>query len=132
MFGEIQHIAYVYKNVEEAKNKFKGLFGIEKFNMYNYGVVKVARSMIGKLQIDLIEPQDSNSIFHAFLEEGKVGLHHMGYLVDNLEEKKKEWGSKGLKQVLEGIIPPVKFVYYDTTDILGHIIEFMQINIKEP
>ena len=132
MFGEIHHIGFVYKNGEEAVKQFKNLFGIEKFNRIDMGVVKVARSMIGKLQIDLIEPQDKNSIFHTFLENGNVGLHHIGFLVENVDEKIKEWDSKGFKQVLGGIIPPAKFVYFDTTDILGHIIEFLQIPYKEP
>lgn len=130
MFGEIHHIGFVFKNVEEAVKKFKGLFGIEKFNRIDMGVVKVARSMIGKLQIDLIEPQDKESIFHIFLEEGNVGLHHIGFLVENIDEKIKEWDSKGIKQVLGGIISTAKFVYFDTTDTLGHIIEFLQINYK--
>lgn len=132
MFGEIHHIGYVYKNVEEAVKNFKSLFVIEKFNRVNMIVVKVARSTIGKLQIDLIEPQDRKSIFHTFLENGNVGLHHIGYLVDNIDEKIKEWDSKGFKQVLGGIIPPAKFVYFDTTEILGHIIEFLQLNYKKP
>ena len=132
MFGEIHHIGFVYKNGEEAVNKFKSLFGIEKFNRIDMGVVKVARSMIGRLQVDLIEPQDRNSIFHTFLENGNVGLHHIGYLVENIDEKIKEWDSKGFKQVLGGIISTAKFVYFDTTDILGHIIEFLQIDYKEP
>ncbi len=132
MFGEIHHIGFVYKDGEEAVKKFKSLFGIEQFNQIDMGIVKVARSMIGKLQIDLIEPQDSKSIFHTFLEKGNIGLHHIGYLVENIDEKIKEWDSKGLKQVLGGIISTAKFVYFDTTDILGHIIEFLQINYKEP
>jgi len=132
MFGEIHHIGFVYRNGEEAVKKFKSLFGIEKFNRIDMGVVKVARSMIGRLQIDLIEPQDKKSIFHEFLEDGKVGLHHIGYLVENIDEKIKEWDSKGFKQVLGGIISPAKFVYFDTTDILGHIIEFLQINYQQP
>ena len=131
MFGEIHHIGFVYKNGEEAVKKFKSLFGIEKFNRIDMGVVKVARSMIGKLQIDLIEPQDSKSIFHTFLEDGNVGLHHIGFLVENIDEKIKEWDSKGFKQVLGGIISPAKFVYFDTTDILGYILEFLQLNYKD-
>ena len=130
MFGEIHHIAYVYKDVEEVVENFKGLFGIEKFNWTDMGVVKVARTMIGKLQIDLIEPQDKESIFHTFLEEGNVGLHHIGFLVDNIDEKIKEWDLKGIKQVLGGIIVSVKFVYYDTKATLGHITEFLQYNYK--
>ncbi len=132
MFGKIHHIGYVYKYFEEAVKKFKSLFGIKKFIRIDMVVVKVARSMIGKLQIDLIEPQDRKSIFHTFLENGNVGLHHVGYLVDNIDEKIKDWDSKGFKQVLGGIIPPAKFVYFDTTDILGHIIEFLQLNYKKP
>ncbi|MHA1912850.1 MAG: VOC family protein [Promethearchaeota archaeon] len=132
MFGEIHHIAYVYENGEEAVKKFKSLFGIEKFNLFNYIVVKVARAMLGNLQIDLIEPQDKNSIFSTFLENGNVGLHHVGFRVENIDEKIKEWDSKGFKQVNSGILGPAKFVYYDTTEILGHIIEFVQVNYKEP
>jgi len=131
MFGKIHHIGFVYKNGEEAVEKFKSLFGIKKFNWVDMGVVKVARSMIGKLQIDLIEPKDRKSIFNSFLEKGNVGLHHIGYLVDNIDEKIKDWKSQGFKQVLGGIIPPAKFVYFDTTDILGHIIEFLQLNYKK-
>jgi 4-hydroxyphenylpyruvate dioxygenase-like putative hemolysin len=132
LFGEIHHFGYVYKNIDEAVNEFKRLFGIEKFNQFNYIVVKVARSMIGKLQIDLIEPQDKSSIFYTFLENGNVGLHHIGFQVDDVDEKIKEWDSKGFKQVNIGIIQTAKFVYFDTTDIFGHIIEFVQLDYKQP
>ena len=131
MFGEIHHFGFVYKNGEEAVEKFKSLFGIEKFNWFDYVVVKVARSMIGNLQVDLIEPQDKNSIFYKFLEEGNVGLHHVGFLVEDIDEKIKEWDLKGFKQVNKGIIMTAKFVYYDTTEVLGHIIEFVQIDYKQ-
>lgn len=131
MFGEIHHLGFVFENGEEAVKKFKSLFGIEKFNRFDYVVVKVARSMIGKLQVDLIEPQDRNSIFYEFLENGNVGLHHIGFQVENVDEKIKEWDSKGFKQVNKGIIGPVKFVYFDTTDILGYIIEFLQQDYKQ-
>ena len=83
--GKIHHIGYVYQNVEQAVKKFKSLYGIEKFTWVDMGVVRVARSKIGKLQIDLIEPKEKNSIFNLFLEDGSVGLHHIGYLVDNIE-----------------------------------------------
>ncbi|MFW9880913.1 MAG: VOC family protein [Candidatus Thorarchaeota archaeon] len=131
MFGEIHHIGFVYEDVEEAVKQFKRLFGIEKFNRVPMGVVNVARSMIGKLQIDLIEPQDENSIFHEFIENRNVGLHHIGFLVNDVDEKIKEWDSKGFKQVLGGIIGPAKFVYFDTTDIFGHIIELLQLDYKK-
>ncbi|MBY8992423.1 MAG: VOC family protein [Candidatus Lokiarchaeota archaeon] len=132
MFGKIHHFGYVYKDGEAAVKEFKSLFGIEKFTRIDMGVVKVARSMIGNLQVDLIEPQDKNSIFYTFLEEGNVGLHHVGFLVKDVDEEIKEWDSKGLKQVLGGIIGPAKFVYFDTTDTLGHITELLQIDYKTP
>ena len=47
--------------------------------------------MIGSLQVDIIEPQDKNSIFYEFLEEGNVGLHHVGFRVDDVDEKIKEY-----------------------------------------
>ncbi len=132
MVTKIHHIAYVYKNVEEAVKNFKSLYGIEKFDRINMGVIKRAASMIGKLQIHLIEPQDKESIFYKFLENGNFGLHHIGYQVDNVDDKIKEGESKGLKQVLGGIVFKAKFVYFDTTDTLGHILEFVQLDYKEP
>ena len=131
MFGEIHHFGYVFRNLDEAVEIFAELFKIEKFNRIDMGMVYVARSMIGKLQIDLIEPKDNNSIFNVFLEEGNQGLHHIGFLVDNVDEKIKEWELKGYKQILGGIILTAKFVYFDTTETLGHITEFLQINYKE-
>ena len=130
MFGEIDHIGFVFKNVEEAVPKFKKIFGIENVMRFDYVVVKEARFMIGKLRIDLIEPQDKNSIFYTFLEEGNSGLHHIGFQVENVDEKIKEWDSMGFKQVILSIIGTNKFVYYDTTDILGHMIEFGQMDYK--
>jgi len=131
MIGEIHHFGYVFKDGEEAIKKFKVLFGIEKFIRIDMGIVKVARSMIGNLQVDLIEPQDKSSIFYTFLDEGNVGLHHVGFVVEDVDEKIKEWDAKGLKQVLGGIIGPTKFVYFDSTDTLGHITELLQIDYKK-
>ncbi|MFX1426281.1 MAG: VOC family protein [Promethearchaeota archaeon] len=131
IFGEIHHFGYVYKDGEEAIKKFKDLFGIEEFARFNYIVVKVVRAMIGRLQVDIIEPQDENSIFYEFLKNGNVGFHHIGFQVDDVDEKIKEWDSKGFKQVNKGIIGPAKFVYFDATDTLGYIVEFAQIDYKQ-
>jgi len=135
MFGEIDHFGYVFKDIEKALTKFKPIFGIEKAMRFDYIIVKGARFMIGeqsKLRIDLIEPQDKNSIFYTFLEEGNSGLHHIGFQVQNVDEKIKEWDMMGFKQVILDIIGTNKFVYYDTTDILGHMVEFGQMNYKKP
>ena len=126
MFGNVHHIALVYKNIEEKIEEFKELFGIEIFDRVNLGVVKVARAMIGKLQIDFIEPLDENSIFHTFLNNGNEGFHHIGIQVKDYEKKVKDWESKGLKKLIESEISTVKFVYFDTTEIAGHITELLQ------
>ena len=126
MFGNVHHIALVYKNIEEKIEKFQELFNIEIFNRANLGVVKVARAMIGKLQIDFIEPLDENSIFHDFLNNGNEGFHHIGIQVKDFEKRVKEWESKGLNKLIESEISNVKFVYFDTTESVGHITELMQ------
>ena len=131
MFGEIHHFGYVFKNLDFAEEKFKSMFKIENFNRIDMGMVNVARSMIGRLQIDLIEPKDNKSIFNDFLDSGRFGLHHIGYTVENIDAKIKYWDEKGFKQVLGGIIVTAKFVYFDTTDIFGHITELLQINYRQ-
>ncbi len=126
MFGNVHHIALVYENIEEKIEEFKKLFGIEIFNEMNLGVIKVARAMIGKLQIDFIEPIEENSIFYSFLKNGKEGFHHIGIQVKDYEEKVKDWESKGLNKLIESELSNVKFVYFDTTEITGYITELLQ------
>jgi 4-hydroxyphenylpyruvate dioxygenase-like putative hemolysin len=131
MFRDIHHIAFVYRDHDQAIKEFKSLFGIEKFNKIDMGLVNVTRSMIGRLQIDLIEPKDNPSIFNEFLDNGNAGLHHIGFLVDNIDDKIEDYKSKGYKEVLGGIIGPAKFIYFDTTEDLGHITELMQIDYNK-
>jgi methylmalonyl-CoA/ethylmalonyl-CoA epimerase len=128
-FGKIHHIAYVYKDGEAALKEFQSQFGVEEFEKIDMVIGRVTRFMIGNLQVDLMEPRELGSVFNKFLENGNFGLHHIAYLVDNIDEKIKELKSKGFKRLLGGIIPPqTKFEYFDTTNMLGHVIEFIQPN----
>jgi len=88
-FGKNHHLGYVYKDGEAALKEFQSQFGVEEFEWIDMAVGKVARFMIGNLQIDLMEPRELGSLFNKFLENGNFGLHHIAYLVDNIDEKIK-------------------------------------------
>ncbi|MHA2006626.1 MAG: VOC family protein [Promethearchaeota archaeon] len=89
MFGEIQIFGYVYRDVDAAIIKFKNLYGIEEFYQQNYPTGKSASAMVGQQQVNLIEPQDKDSIFYKFLENGNIGFHHIGFRVEDIDAKIK-------------------------------------------
>jgi methylmalonyl-CoA/ethylmalonyl-CoA epimerase len=78
-------------------------------------------------QIELIEPAGGNSIYEEHVAEHGYGFHHLGYFVTDLELYKRQMTRAGYSPIFEGsrmgLTEDGAFAYYDTTRVLGHIIE---------
>jgi len=53
------------------------------------------------------------------------GIHHVGILVENIDEELKKWDAMGIKRIISGALPTNRYVYYDTRDMFGYITELM-------
>ena len=112
MIKGLHHVGVVYKDFSKIVEKIKDLYGMPqvnivesdvKVNTYIEGLteplkIKVGFASFGTTMIELFEPLDDNSIFSEFLEtipEG--GIHHVGILVENIDEELKEMGFEGNK-----------------------------------
>jgi len=140
MYKHLHHIGVVYRDITSYVTQIKELYEIE-FEVEEVNVpvntvieeltnplkIKIAHAKIGDTEIEIFEPLDDKSIYFDYLKKvPQGGIHHSGFLVDNIQDHIKKWDSRGFKRIITGI-PPYKFVYYDTTAIFGYVTEFLEM-----
>jgi methylmalonyl-CoA/ethylmalonyl-CoA epimerase len=81
-------------------------------------------------QIELIEPLDDHSLYAHWLADGHGGLHHLGYLVDNLAIATEAMEAAGFTVLAggrgNGADGSGGFCYYDTIEAIGYIAEAIE------
>lgn len=90
----------------------------------------MAMGWMGRVQLELIQVRGSGSIHADFLEEGREGLHHLGFFVKDLEERLAACRDRGIGVLQRGTLKrmglTIDYAYLDTVKIGGAIIEFIQ------
>ena len=146
MFKGLHHIGVVYKDFSKVAEKVKELYGMSRINIVESIVevntfikelteplkIKVGFATFGDTMIELFEPLDNKSIYSEFLETNpEGGVHHVGILVENIDDELKKWDSKGIKRIISGVLPTTRFVYYDTREMFGYVTELLD-NVAPP
>lgn len=99
---EINQIGLVVKDVQEAATNYSRILGIGPWVYYDYvspfihdrkyhgkpveAKERVARAMVGEVELELCQPVEGNSIYQDFLSDHGEGLHHLQLSVDDVEE----------------------------------------------
>ena len=91
-------IGFVVRNMDAALALYEPLFG--PFSLMNPGEmdfnyrgrpetseIKLAFGKSGELEIELIEWVSGKTPHWEFINAGREGMHHIRFIVDNLEEK---------------------------------------------
>lgn len=146
MFKNIDHIGVVYKDFSQITEKIKELYGMPEITTMEAVVdvntnikelteplkIKIGFARIGNTMIELFEPLDDNSLYSEFLKTNPDGgIHHVGILVENIDEELKKWDSMGIKRLISGVLPTNRFVYYDTREMFGYVTELLD-NVPPP
>jgi len=138
---KIDQLGYVYKDAEKQAKIMETTFGIPKFaflegkNPINYRgkeleySVKIGISRWLGTQIELIQPLEGQSSHTEFLEKGREGLQHISLFVEDIDPYIEDFKKKGFQIIQSGQIGKQKFVYFDTEEAFGLIIEF-QMTVK--
>jgi len=146
MIKGLDHIGVVYKDFSKVVEKIKDLYGMPNINIVDAIVevntyikeltvplrIKIGFARFDNTMIELFEPLDDKSIYSEFLEtipEG--GIHHVGIMVENIDEELRKWDSKGIKRIISGVLPTNRFVYYDTREMFGYVTELLD-NVPPP
>ncbi len=118
----INQIAIVVKDLEKTAQDYWNILGIGPWDVYDWespGVYnrtyygqpswareKIALVQVGGVQLELVQPVEGPSIYADWLNEHGPGLHHMNFLVDDVEETVKTLESIGFPEVQSGYFGP--------------------------
>ncbi len=129
-------LGYVYKDIEKQAKIMESVFGVSKFTMVgplilriNYRgekakiTVRAAFAQYSETQLELIQLIEGDSIYKEFLDQGREGLHHVLYKVDDLKAVINKYKENGIEVIQSGRIMSSSYAYMDTEKKLGIIIE---------
>ena len=114
-FSRFDHVAVVVKDMDKAIQHFSSL-GIGPFERGNwphiiehvvrgkpcYARNKVRLAPMGSAGLELIQPLEGETIQREFLQTKGEGVHHLGFLVDDLDKEVDNLIKRGIKVVQSG------------------------------
>ena len=94
--------------------------------------IKMGVSRCLSTSIEIFQWLKGDSIYKEFVDSQKVGLHHFGVFVEDLEKNINRFQQEGIEVVQSGMFPPrLKYAYMDTVEIFGAVIELMEMVKRE-
>ncbi len=126
----INRIGLVVKDLEKVMESYRKILGIGPWEIselsspelhdvtYQGKAVTpawktgVARS--GPMELELIQPISGENIYSDFIEKQGEGIHHIQFLVDDLEETNRIMEEDGYNILMAGEHLDGGFAYYDT------------------
>jgi len=80
----------------------------------------------GNTQIELIQPVRGEGLHVEFLAANGPGLHHLGFLVDDLDAVIAVGEGAGCTNLMGARFGSLRFCYLDTWDTLGVYVELVE------
>ncbi|MDH5390269.1 MAG: VOC family protein [Candidatus Bathyarchaeota archaeon] len=132
-FSKVDQIGIAVKDMETTMKFYEKMFGIEPFPTVESAVdsakLKIGLFQLGEVQIELIQVLEGETTHSKFLEKRGEGLHHLGFFVEDIEKELARLEKGGIKVLERGtVLGVVKFAYLDTENILGVVLELIQLD----
>jgi len=90
---EIKHMAFAVEDIDKSLNFYKNILGVStdvQIQDMPKSRTRVAVFNIGDIEYQLCQSQDSEGRFSKWIKEkGQGGLHHICYVVKNLDDSIK-------------------------------------------
>jgi catechol 2,3-dioxygenase-like lactoylglutathione lyase family enzyme len=142
----IAQVAIVVPDLEKAVENYWKLFGIGDWHFYTYGKplvkrmtyqgnpseykIRIALAYFGPMRIELIELVEGDTVYADFVREHGYGVHHLGVLVENMQEALAQAESAGLRMTMDGAgfgrDGDGHYAYLDTEEKLGITVELIE------
>jgi len=138
VFTETLQIGIVVRDLEAAMRTYVDDFGIGPWETFEFDPEnatglhehgepvarswRLATTMIGEVQWELIEPLDNDGVYARFLAEKGGGVHHIA-VASNFDAAVAHQADQGHSLVLDGTFDGVRVAYLGTDRELGVITE---------
>lgn len=138
LFTETLQISIVVRDLEETLRTYVDEYGIGPWEIYAFdadqvaplpeggaarGAWRIAVTMVGSVQWELVQPLDDRSIYAEHLAAKGEGLHHVAVGGAGYRELLEEMRAKGRTVPLGGVYRDVTFAYLSTDEDLKVITE---------
>ena len=139
----VTQIGFVVNDIEKTSQAFADFLGVEKpqwsltdtidkthgeFNSQPCPArAKLAFFHVGEtLDIELIEPDETPSVWRNVLNEKGEGVHHIAFVVNGMKEKILALEGNGMKLLQRGEYTGGRYAYIDCVDQLKTIVELRE------
>ena len=142
IISKITQVGFVIRNLEEVMKNYCDILGIGPWDIYesrslkhvftaNNGRkadldIRTATAVIGDVQLELIQPLSTDSIFGDFLARQGEGIHHIQFASDGIDETVHMMKEKGIATLLSGRYGDGSFAFFDTGKALKVTFEAFQ------
>lgn len=94
----IEHIGIAVSNLEESIKYYQNVLGLECYAVEEVAdqKVKTAFFMVGQTKIELLESTDPEGPIGKFIEKKGVGVHHIAFAVEDVNQALKDAESNGV------------------------------------
>jgi glyoxalase/bleomycin resistance protein/dioxygenase superfamily protein len=138
-FSETVQIGIVVRDLEATMQRYVDEYGIGPWEIHDFAAGnaedlhehgrpverswRLATTMVGQVQWELIEPRDPESDYARFLAEKGEGVHHIAVAPTNYDHALAEEAKRGREAVLSGTFSGYRVAYLPTEHDLGVIVE---------
>jgi hypothetical protein len=137
----ITQMGYVVANLEAAMARWSDTLGVGPFTIIPHVAVdngiyrgeptevdiSVATAESGAVQIELIEQHnDVPSCYRDLFPAGTEGLHHVAVHTPDYDAEVARYEALGCPAAFGGVYQGTRFVYMDTSPILGIMVEVVE------
>ena len=126
----LNHVCLAVKDIEQTMSFYNYILGIsesEIVDLVDQGV-RATLVRVGASQLELISPTDPDGGVARFIKKRGEGMHHIGFEVDNLEEKLQLLDASGIRLIDKtprpGLSGMIAFVHPQATS--GVLIELVE------
>ena len=139
----VTQIGFVVNDIEKTSQAFADFLGVEKPQWSLTDTIdkthgefngepcparaKLAFFHVGEtLDIELIEPDETPSVWRNVLNEKGEGVHHIAFVVNGMKEKILALEGNGMKLLQRGEYTGGRYAYIDCVDQLTPLDELLE------
>jgi len=143
-YGKLHHVGVVCKDINKAIACFESLgigpFGgpgghktfAVSFKGELHGkpaewTTTISNANLGGVELELLEPTKGNQALKESLDKTGEGLHHIGFITDNLDGEIANFKKNGVGIWTKGAAAGGPFIYSDPTPTGGIAVEFREM-----
>jgi methylmalonyl-CoA/ethylmalonyl-CoA epimerase len=136
----VYQLGYVVRDIDKACEFYEATYGVGPFQVFPEVImdgailrgtpvdtrIKVALAKSDKIEIEFIQPLQGKNLYTEFLEAKGDGMHHLGFVVEDMNAWKEQFAARGFAPVFHRDMGVMEFAYFDTSTIGGLMLELLR------